>query len=132
MPYKPPASASQYRFITYYHALSCTIIMNKEHYILFCLSCSIIIVFKQKKKKKRKLQILPCQRYSVNSVQFLYPSQIQFPSSQAWYMVKYHVCVLGGGGGGGGGTRHLFLCSNLTCSPTHDKVPPVFRSIELT
>ena len=128
MPYKPPASASQYRFtgITYYHALSCNIIMNKEHYILYCLSCSIIIVFKQKKKKKRKVQILQCQRHSVNSVQFLYPSQIQFPSSQAWYMVKCHV------GGGGGGDKAFIFCSNLTCSPTHDKVPPIFRSIELT
>ena len=103
VPYKPPASASQYRFtgITYYHALSCTIIMNKEHYILYRLSCSIIIVFKQK-KKKRKVQILQCQRYSVNSVQFLYPSQIQFPSSQAWYMVKCHVV------GGGQGIYFLF------------------------
>ena len=51
-----------------------------------------------------------------------------------------------GRGGGGGGARSNwyinlnhktimdmpFFCSNMTCSLTHDKVPPVFRNTELT
>ena len=129
MPYKPPASSSQYRFVTYYHALSCTIIMNKEHYILYCLSCSIIIVFKQKKKKEKSPNSpMPKVHCKFSSISLPQPNSIPFFPG----MVHGQMPCGGGGGGGGGGNKEFIFCSNLTCSPTHDKVPPVFRSIELT
>ena len=65
--------------------------MNKERYIVYCLSRSIIIVFKQE-KKKRKVQILPCQRYSVSAVQF----QIPFLPGMVYGQMPW-----GKGGGGG-------------------------------
>ena len=128
MPYKPPASASQYRFtgITYYHALSCTIIINKEHYILYCLSCSIIIVFKQKKKKKEKSPNSPLPKVQCKFSLISLPK----PNSIPFFPGMVHGQMPCGRGGGGGGKAFIF-CSNLTCSPTHDKVPPIFRSIEL-
>ena len=128
MPYKPLASASQYRFtgITYYHALSCIIIMNKEHYILYCLGCSIIIVFKQKKKKEKSSNSpMPKVQCKFSSISLPQPNSIPF------FPGMVHGQMPCGRGGGGGGKAFIF-CSNLTCSPTHDKVPPIFRSIELT
>ena len=103
--------------------------MNKEHYILYCLSCSIIIVFKQKKKKKEKspnspMQEVQCKFSSISLPQPNFNSLL--PKHGKWSNAMW------GGGGGEGGDKAFILCSNLTCSPTHDKVPPVYRSIELT
>ena len=130
MPYKPPALASQYRFtgITYYHALSCTIIMNREHYILYCLSCSIIIVFKQKKNKEKSPNSpMPKVQCKFSSISLPQPNSIPFFPGMVHGQMP-----CGRGGGGGGGDKAFIFCSNLTCSPTHDNVLPVFRSIELT
>ena len=126
MPYKPPASASQYRFITHYHAPSCTIIMNKKHYILYCLSCSIIIVFKKKKKKEKSPNsLMPKVQCKFSSISLPQPNSIPFFPGMVHGQMPCE-------GGGGWGNKAFIFCSNLTCSPTHDKVPPVFRSIELT